>query len=155
MKKYMNIVAWILSFQFVSAAIGWLMKSPVDGWYTTLNRSSLTPPGYLFGLVWPVLYLMLALVGFYIWDAKKTAQLQKIKKVYIFQMALNWSWSLFFFNLRMVDIALMITGLMIASTTYLMFSLSSKERFAAVLLLPYLSWISFAFYLNAYISIHN
>jgi tryptophan-rich sensory protein len=155
MKKYAKMVAWVLSFQVIGGGIGWLMGHKIDDWYETLNRSALTPPDYAFGLVWPILYLMLAFAGWYIWESKKTAQLHGVKSLYIFQMILNWSWTPIFFRMHMLGASVIVIGLMIASTSALMLQLWPQEKFASVLLLPYVMWISFAFYLNLYTFMHN
>lgn len=155
MKKYAKMVAWVLSFQLVSGLIGWAMRGSVDGWYQALNRSSLTPPGYVFGFVWPILYVMLAVVGWYIWDSKESVDLVQIRKIYIFQMFLNWSWTPVFFNLHMMGLSVLMIALMIITTLFLMIQLWGKERFSSALLLPYFMWLSFAFYLNLYTFLYN
>jgi benzodiazapine receptor len=151
MKNIIKKTAWVVSFQLIGAFIGWLMQNNVDGWYQALHRSALTPPDYVFGMVWPVLYFMLALVGYHIWNSLEASHdLQKIKAAYLIQMLLNWSWSIIFFNLRMWRSAVLVIGLMILITLFLLVKLFSKNRWVSMLLLPYAAWICFAFYLNFY-----
>lgn len=156
MKNYIKIAAWVVSFQSVGALIGRLMYRDVEGWYQMLQRSALTPPDYLFGLVWPILYAMLALVGYHLWNfAEQTPQLQQMKKAYALQMLLNWSWSLIFFNFRMTSVSLAVIGSMIVLTLFILLRLLSKAKLVSILLMPYLCWISFAWYLNWYIVVNN
>jgi len=155
MKINSKLIMWIVSFQCVSAVLGLLMRKPLDGWYLSLVKSPLTPPGYVFGIVWPVLYLLLAVVGWKIWKLKDTDQLRRVKKVYALQMAINWSWSPVYFSMQMIDIALGMIALMVLLTVYLIGYFCHKDKIVSLLLLPYFFWISFAFYLNYYTWINN
>ena len=59
-KKYLKLVSWIALFLLISYSTSMITKSSINTWYVTLNRSFLTPPGYVFGLVWSILYIMIA-----------------------------------------------------------------------------------------------
>lgn len=118
-------------------------------WYASIDKASLTPPGWIFPVVWPVLYLMM---GIALWRfLERTAPGQaRTAGVALFgvQLVLNGLWSYFFFGLHrpglaLIDIALL--WLMIASV---IFVFSRHSRAAAWLLVPYLAWVSFATYLN-------
>ena len=64
--KYLNykLAAWVVSFQIIGIYIGLSTESAMNPWYIELNRSSLTPPGYIFSIVWPLLYISLAIFGY-------------------------------------------------------------------------------------------
>ena len=155
MDKRAKLITWIVSFQAVGAIIGWSMKGSLDGWYQALEKSPLTPPGYVFSFVWPTLYTLLATAGWMLWDAKSNKQLEKIKSVYIVQMIANWSWTPLFFGLHMIEVSMGVIVLMIALTMYMVVELYEKKQMIATLLAPYLVWISFALYLNYYTWLHN
>jgi translocator protein len=155
MKINSKLIMWVVSFQLVSIAIGWLMKTPLDSWYLSLVKSPLTPPGYVFGVVWPVLYLLLAIVGWRLWQLKDNGQVKKLKKLYAVQMLINWAWTPVYFSMQMMGLALGMIAAMILLTMYLIREILHYNRAFSLLLVPYLIWISFAFYLNYFTLANN
>lgn len=155
MNKYIKLAMWILSLQFVSGLFGLLMRQPVDAWYLELQRSPLSPPNYVFGIVWPLLYLMIAVAGWMIWQMESNQQMRPIKRAFMFQMILNWIWSPLFFNLHLLELSFAVILLIWAAVGYLIYRLFDVQQQAAALLVPYFAWLSFAAYLNYYIVINN
>tara|TARA_B100000401_G_scaffold433216_1_gene371591 strand:- start:377 stop:808 length:432 start_codon:yes stop_codon:yes gene_type:complete len=118
-----------------------------DTWYEELIKSPLNPPSYVFGIVWPILYAIMAFVSF------KMAE--KISALFIMQLLANaaWSWIFFYFHaplIALVDISVLI---------YLNFKIISVIKVESSILfymyLPYLIWLSFAAFLNASIVLLN
>ena len=118
-----------------------------DTWYEELIKSPLNPPSYVFGIVWPILYAIMAFVSF------KMAE--KISALFIMQLLANaaWSWVFFYFHaplIALVDISLLI---------YLNLKIISVIKVESSILfymyLPYLIWLSFAAFLNASIVLLN
>ena len=118
-----------------------------DTWYEELIKSPLNPPSYVFGIVWPILYAIMAFVSF------KMAE--KISALFIMQLLANaaWSWVFFYFHaplIALVDISVLI---------YLNLKIISVIKVESSILfymyLPYLIWLSFAAFLNASIVILN
>ena len=118
-----------------------------DTWYEELIKSPLNPPSYVFGIVWPILYAIMAFVSF------KMAE--KISTLFILQLLANaaWSWIFFYFHaplIALVDISVLI---------YLNFKIISVIKVESSILfymyLPYLIWLSFAAFLNASIVLLN
>ena len=70
--KYLNykLIAWVVSFQLIGIYIGLSSKSVMNPWYIELNKSSFTPPGYIFSIVWPLVYISLAIFGYNLSKAK-------------------------------------------------------------------------------------
>ena len=69
-KGYIKLIIWIISLILIGSVLGNLTKSSVDTWYQALNRSPLTPPDYIFGVAWSILYAMIAVSGWLIWEEK-------------------------------------------------------------------------------------
>src|SRR5210317_2109930 len=71
-----------------------------DGWYEELVKSPFNPPGYVFGIVWPILYLLMGIVSF--------LAAERIWKLFIIQLALNaaWSWIFFYYQLPIIALFL-------------------------------------------------
>lgn len=152
-KKALEVLVWIVGFQLISSFSSWIGSPSKTEWYGLLQRSSLTPPGYIFSIVWFCLYVMLAVVGWLIYASK--FKKPYVKELFAVQMILNWLWSPLFFALHAIGFSFFVIGVMIALTVGLIVRLKSSLRIAAYLLMPYLCWICFAFYLNGYIWLYN
>jgi benzodiazapine receptor len=121
----------------------------IPTWYASLNKPWFTPPSWLFAPVWIMLYALMAVSLFLVWRRGLLSDRENIAVcVFALQLVLNAAWSLIFFGLRMPLAALaeiMVLWFSIALTIALFWKISRK---AAILLLPYLAWVSFAVALN-------
>lgn len=154
-KKFLLLIAWITVLLSIGSAIGFLTKENIDPWYMSLNRSSLSPPNHLFGIAWSILYAMIAISGWLIWQAQDFSRLVSIKKIYIVQLLLNWSWTPLFFYYHQTGLALAVILMIIVLVASLIMLSLSKLRATAWLMTPYLIWSAFACYLNFYIWLYN
>lgn len=116
-------------------------------WYLPLKKPALVPPGYVFGIVWGILYPLMGVALYLVWRTDKTKTKWAVRAFFL-QLALNIFWSIYFFGFRspflgFVDITLMILAIL---WTVVLFFRHSKV--AAYLMLPYLLWVIFATYLN-------
>ena len=118
-----------------------------DTWYRGLVKSNLNPPGYVFGIVWPILYL---LMGITIWRTYSV-----IKNLFYVQLFLNAIWSWLFFSFHLPLIALLDIWLLIFINLKILLLISKEDKLAAFLFAPYIIWLFFASYLNLYIVINN
>ena len=118
-----------------------------DTWYLGLVKSNLNPPGYVFGIVWPILYL---LMGITIWRTYSV-----IKNLFYVQLFLNAIWSWLFFSFHLPLIALLDIWLLIFINLKILLLISKEDKLAAFLFTPYIMWLFFASYLNLYIVINN
>jgi tryptophan-rich sensory protein len=129
---------------------GIVTKDSIPLWFNQLNKPWFNPPSWLFGPVWTILYIMMGYSSYLIYLRLPDRQAKRGLKVYSVQLVLNFMWSIFFFGLRnpklaLVDIILMWIAILI---TIIYFSKTSKN--ASWLLIPYISWVSFATILNYY-----
>ena len=133
----------------LAAAIGSMASTSAgtDSWYLLLDKSELNPPSYVFGIVWPILYILMIVSAFL---AHK-----KIISIFIIQLFFNRAWSWFFFRFQMPLIALLDIYLLIAINIYILNLMYKENKLAFFLLIPYVVWISFASYLNLFIVINN
>jgi tryptophan-rich sensory protein len=122
-------------------------------WYQGLNKSSLTPPGVAFSIVWPVLYIFLAVVGWHLWQRRDRQEMRLARYCFFGQLFMNWAWTPIFFHLHMIGFGffwlLVLSGLTFATINFL------KNKFMLLLLIPYLLWLFFASYLNGVIWLFN
>jgi tryptophan-rich sensory protein len=144
-----------VSFQVIGLFIGLSTKSGMNPWYIDLNKSALTPPGYIFSIVWPLLYISLAIFGYTLYKEKTLRSTPRLSILYWLQMLSNWSWSYIFFNLQMTLAALMVLIFIIAINAFIMLILIRLNNKNWYIILPYFLWICFALYLNTLIVINN
>lgn len=117
-------------------------------WYHSLNKPFLSPPDAVFIPVWSVLYLMIA-VSFFILVTTQSAYSKKMAiTFFMIQMLLNFAWSPAFFMMKNIGLALAIIILMWIFILLTIIAFFRHSKLAAILLIPYLLWVSFAFYLN-------
>jgi len=118
-----------------------------DDWYTGLIKSSLNPPSFVFGIVWPILYALMAIIAY------KLAH--KIAPIFIMQLVLNAAWSWIFFYFHAPFIALLDIGLLIYLNQRILMIIKKESSALYLLYLPYVLWLSFAAFLNASIVFLN
>ena len=133
------------------------MKNYSQRYYDSLNKSKLTPPGYVFSTVWPILYILLLYYLISIMTHKKCRNVRVCYPLipFLIQLVLNFSWSPIFFRYRKIKIAWIINLAMIFFTLLTMYLNTQIDPKLNILLLPYILWISFAAYLNGYLVFYN
>jgi len=124
-------------------------------WYKNLQRSSLSPPDYVFKIVWPILYTLLAISFVILITDNKCSGICKPIPFFIIQMIFNLMWTTIFFRYRMIRIALAWTFIIIFFTLLTFSEMIKINKTAAYLLLPYIAWLCFACFLNFYIVLKN
>ena len=118
-----------------------------DIWYQELVKSSLNPPGYVFGIVWPILYLLMSISAFRTFN--------ETKNLFLIQLLFNAIWSWLFFAFQMPLIALLNIWLLIYLNIKLNLKMFYQDKLSALLFIPYVIWLFFASYLNLFIVINN
>lgn len=131
------------------------MNQKTQKFYQNIKKSPLTPPSYTFGIVWPILYVLLLFYFINLTLHHKCPGICPAAIVFIIQMLFNVSWSPVFFRLKKIRWALFINFMMIVLTIITMYLNRKIKAQLNYLLVPYLLWISFAFYLNGYIVVKN
>lgn len=146
-----------LGLPFVVAAIGGAVTAPaIETWYAGLVKPALNPPNWLFAPVWTTLYLLMG-VAFYrvIRGGVRTMNQEAATQFFVLQLGLNLAWSVVFFGFRQPDFALVVILLLLLFIVGTALCFRSIDRIAALLLMPYLIWVSFATYLNLQIMLLN
>ena len=143
-KKIKLIIAVILAAMIGSLAS---TQASSDLWYLSLNKSELNPPSYVFGIVWPILYVLMMISAYLAY--------KKIYGIFLIQLVFNAAWSWLFFRFQMPLISLIDIYLLIALNLYITALMYRENKLAFILFIPYVLWISFASYLNLFIVINN
>ena len=142
----------VLATAMAGALGGLVTRSGKEPWYSGLVKSALTPPDVVFGLVWPALFSLMTLSALLVlWRAGSFQAASRPLGIYFGMLTVNIGWSLFFFGLKQVPLAL---GVLTALWLLILAMIGEFHRIsktAAWLQLPYLIWVSFAGYLNLYI----
>jgi len=151
-KNFPNLIFWVLGLQVVGILMGIITSHDIEPWYRSLTQSSLTPPDYVFSIVWPSLYLLIAIAG---WLLFSKQHYKKIKAAFILQLLLNWLWTPLFFTLHLTGISLVVLALIAIVTLFVIVKSIHNNKIASLLLSPYFVWLCFAWYLNLYIFLNN
>jgi tryptophan-rich sensory protein len=134
---------------FAAAGVGSLFTRPaIEGWYAALQKPSWTPPNWVFGPVWTVLYLAMATAAWLVWRRAGFAGARLPLTLFALQLVLNLAWTGVFFGLRMPGAAfaeIVLLWLFILVTAIAFWPIS---RVAAWLMVPYLGWVTYAATLN-------
>ena len=123
-------------------------KSQMNDWYESLQRPPLTPPNWVFGPVWTVLYIMIALSIFLFVKNHKTGTGFGIYFLIALHLIANFSWTALFFRLQSPGLALIDIVVLDVSLMLMIYYFWQTNRIASTLLWPYLLWVFFATYLN-------
>ena len=146
--RWIGLVVSIL-ICFAAAGIGSLATTPqIPGWYANLAKPTWTPPGWIFGPVWTLLYLMMAVAAWLVWRKAGFASAKLPLALFGIQLALNSLWSVLFFGLQNPGAAAVEIILLWAAILATMITFWRRSRVAGGLLTPYLAWVSFAAVLN-------
>ena len=117
------------------------------GDYSKLVQPPLSPPGWVFPIVWTILYLLMGYASYRIYQRKDPGKKQALQ-LYGIQLALNFVWPLVFFGGQWFLVAFFVLLLLWGAILLTIVSFSKIDQVAADLLLPYLLWVTFAGYLN-------
>ena len=139
----------IFPLVFLALVLGGLASSntSTDVWYQSLNKSDLNPPGFVFGIVWPILYILMSI------SAYRT--FSETGRIFFIQLVFNTAWSWMFFAFHMPFLALLNIWMLIYWNTSLAFKMIKIDKLSAILYSPYVIWLIFASYLNLFIVINN
>ena len=143
------VLGGFLVASFTAAAIGGTATGrAVQDWYPTLTKPAWNPPAWLFGPVWTVLYIAMAVAAWLVWRRAGWAGARLALTLFMVQLALNAAWSIIFFGLRNPGAAfaeIVVLWAAIVGTLVMFWQVSVP---AGMLFIPYLTWVSFAAVLN-------
>tara|TARA_A100000164_G_C21661899_1_gene655338 strand:+ start:283 stop:711 length:429 start_codon:yes stop_codon:yes gene_type:complete len=132
----------------VSAAGGAVTATSVDTWYKALAKPTFNPPDWVFAPVWTTLYFLMGVSGWRIWRRRATRATRGALALFGLQLFLNFAWSVLFFGLQRIDLALIDIVILFVATVANMILFWRIERLATLMLVPYAAWVAFAIILN-------
>lgn len=149
-RSAIGLFAWICLVA-VFAALGAIASRDAAGFYGSLSLPPWAPPAKVFGPVWTVLYVLMAVAAWRVWRGAGFGKARLGLSLFIAQLALNSAWTWLFFSLHRglwAFIEILLLWPCIAATAALF---ARRDRPAALMLLPYLAWVAFAAFLNFFV----
>ena len=146
------ILFFIITFSasFIGGAVSINLKEP---WYSTLIKSSLNPPDWVFAPVWTILYFMMTIAVWNFWHSKN----REMNTVYIYfiHIIFNTTWSIVFFAFHQIFLALVVLMILISLIIILIIRFKRVNFVSYYLMIPYLLWCCYALFLNFNLFILN
>lgn len=153
--KAMKLIASLV-ISFAAGAIGSIATMPnIPTWYAGLEKPFLNPPNFVFGPVWTILYILIAISLYLVWTQKSTKSKALAYGAFAAQMILNALWSFVFFGLHLPALAVVVIVLLLVAIVLTIMSFYRFSKPAAYLLVPYLLWVCFATYLTVGVALLN
>ena len=146
----LSLALFVVAVVGIGLAIGFMTRP--GEWYDSLAKPVFNPPNWVFGPVWTLLYILIAVAGWRVW---RVAPGSAAMKLWAAQMALNWLWSPAFFGAEMPWLALAIIAALLAVIAAFIVQVWRQDRPAAWLFVPYAAWVAFATALNGWIAFMN
>ncbi len=150
MNRYFPLILFLVLVMGGGLLLGFL-TAPGD-WYAGLAKPSFNPPGWLFGPVWTVLYVLIAVAGWRIWQHERQDWPMKL---WWAQLGLNFLWPPVFFGAHQIGLALAIILLLLAVILLLIAAIWRRRAADAWMLAPYAVWVAFASLLNGSLFVLN
>lgn len=146
MGRMKNIRSLLVFVALVVAAAAFGGYFQPGAWYAGLRKPPLTPPNWVFGPAWTLLYLAIAVAGWIVWRTQRRIGLPLL--LWGAQLALNAMWSFLFFGMQrpgfaLVEIAVLLSVILATASAFF-----RVRTLAGVLFVPYVLWVAFAAYLN-------
>ncbi len=132
----------------VGALAAAVVASSVETWYANLNKPDFTPSNAVFGPVWTVLHVMMAIAAWRVWRATDRETARGPLTMFALQLALNLGWSVAFFGLERTGSAVAVIVALELTIITTAFAFRPIDRLAALLMVPYALWVAFATVLN-------
>jgi len=132
----------------IGALAAGVVATSVHSWYADLVKPSFAPPNAVFGPVWTVLYVMMAVAAWRVWRAADRDTTRGPLTLFALQLALNLGWTVVFFGLEKIGAAVATIVVLDVGVVVTLLAFRTIDRGAALLMVPYLAWVSFATVLN-------
>lgn len=144
-REIIGLICWLS----LSGVVAWFGAQFNTGdWYEQLRKPTWTPPGWIFGPVWSILYILMAVSAWLIWKTDKKLLRKTSLQIYIVKMICNGMWSFLFFGLHEIGWALFDILLLLILIILITILFYRDNKAAGILLIPYAVWVGFATVLN-------
>ncbi len=152
--KWKRLILSLAIPLLVGGVSGFLTMGSMET-FENLNKPPLSPPGWVFPVVWTILFLLMGLASYFVSLSPKDTEKKKALFVYALQLAVNFFWSIIFFNMERYLLSFIWLLLLWVLIIVTFFDFRKISRLAGYLLIPYFLWVTFAAYLNLFIYLLN
>ena len=139
----------------LAGILGNLFSGNAGQSYSNFIKPPLSPPGWLFGIVWPILYLLMGIAAYIIYQTPQTPERKKATTLYWTQLFVNFLWPIIFFRFEWYWISVLVILLLDVLVLMTAMRFYMQKKVAGYLMIPYLLWLLFATYLNIGVAILN
>lgn len=146
--KYLTLVVSVVIANLAGILGSIFTVNSINSWYLFLNKPFFSPPNWLFGPVWVVLYTLMGIAAWLVWEKTKSESNKKALIIYGIQLFLNFLWTLIFFGLKNPALAFLEILVLLAFIIYTTVLFFKIDKRAGWIMVPYILWISFASMLN-------
>jgi translocator protein len=146
-----NLLALIISILIAegTGALSAFFNMASIGFFRNLKVSPLTPPDFVFPIVWGILYLLMGIAAYRIWmHGQSGKNINKALILYLIQLLLNFLWPFIFFKLQLFGLAFIELVLLLIFILLTTFEFFTIDKISGLLMIPYVLWVSFAGVLN-------
>lgn len=154
MKAFVPILQFVLMAFLIGYISMLLQRDSMMVWYPTLVKSSLTPPGIVFSIVWTILYLLMGISAGLVWNTR-TVYSWGLILLFILQLALNLLWTFCFFYMKSPVLGFVVLVVLFMLVVLYVSGCYTQHKWSAIMNIPYLLWLIFAGYLNWYVVMNN
>ena len=144
----MKAIILAILFLIIGGIMGSSVNSSLNGWFAELNKPFLNPPNFIFAPVWTLLYISLSVFYWLIDREQYSPKTAEIKRLFIWQLVLNFLWTPVFFGMQNILSGLIILLIMDFLVYRIIRLTYGVNKFKVVVILPYFCWLIFATYLN-------
>ena len=146
--RWQQYAVWVILTEVVGALSGWLTREGTAVYNAAAEKPPLSPPGWVFPVVWSVLFALMGIGAARIFAARSSPERTRALAVFFLQLAFNFVWSLLFLNLQNYGLALLWLAALWLLILGMIAAFGRVDERAALLQIPYLLWVSFAALLN-------
>ena len=141
-------VFWIVLSEAVGALSAWITSPGMDAYMETIIRPPLAPPGWVFAVLWPILYALMGFGAARVWLTEPSRERSRGLNLFVAQLVVNFFWSPIFFNAGAYGFALIWLVILWVLVAWMSVSFYRVDPLSGLLQIPYLLWLTFAAYLN-------
>ncbi|MDI6028702.1 tryptophan-rich sensory protein [Corticibacterium sp. UT-5YL-CI-8] len=149
-KNYLSLAVFIAVVLGIGLLIGFVTLP--GEWYANLQKPAFNPPNWVFGPAWTILYVLIGIAGWRIWEIDRYGGAMKL---WLLQMVLNFCWSPAFFGAQRIGLAMVIILLLLLAILAFIGVAARRDKMSALLFVPYAAWVAFATALNTSIWMLN
>lgn len=145
MKHHWQVLLWILLCELIGVIGAVFTVASIPTWYASLIKPVFSPPNWLFGPVWTLLYALLGIAGYVVWirRAKKKGAHDAMRWFFI-NLFFNALWSPVFFGMRNIVAGYVLLSIIWITCIFMIDRFTKIDKISAYLVLPYFVWVSFA-----------